>query len=220
MMPTMKCRDCERNTAGVKKMKEYLIKSGFLDRQRKLVLAENYMAWENGDLKGNEFSRINKSDYADFKHGMDWIVWYKFTVGRGYSITCKDINNKELRIRFHSYFGLNNDNHQKYSDIINDVWSFYHSDIVNNLLDTFYNKGEAEVQGLKLKSEGIELTEGKGVVPWDKVATKDYYRYFAIYNREIPAMHSRVSYNEYGTETLWSALRTILKEKEPNQHAT
>ena len=106
-------------------MKEYLIKSGFLDRQRKLVLAENHMAWENGDLKGKEFLRISKSDYADFKHGMDWIVWYKFTVGREYSITFNDTKNQELKIRFHSYFGLNNENHQKYFDIINDVWSLY-----------------------------------------------------------------------------------------------
>ena len=100
------------------------------------------MDWENGDLKGKEFARINKSDYADFKHGMDWIVWYRFTVGREYSITFKDTKNKELRILFHSYFGLNNENHQKYSAIINDVWSLYHSDIVNNLLDLFYNKAK------------------------------------------------------------------------------
>lgn len=76
-------------------MKEHLIKSGFLDRQRKLVLAEDYLDWESGDLKGKEFSTINKSDYADFKHGMDWIVWYKFTVGREYSITFKDTGNQE-----------------------------------------------------------------------------------------------------------------------------
>ncbi len=197
-------------------MKEYVTKSGLLDRERKLVLTEDYLEWENKDLKGNEFTRLNKSDYLDFRHGMDWIVWYKFTVGREYSITFKDTKNRELMIRFHSYFGSNNENHQKYSDIINDVWSLYHSDVVNNLLEKFYNIGEVEVQGLKLKSEGIELREGKGVVPWNKMATKEYYRYFAIYHQDIPAIHSRVSYNEYGTETLWSAIRSILKDQGDN----
>lgn len=200
----------------VSRVKEYLLKPGFLDRTRKLVLTEKYLDWENRDLKGKEFSRINKFDYADFKHGMDWIVWYKFTVGRDYSITFKDTTNKELRIRFRSYFGLNNENHQKYCEIINDVWILYHSNVVNNLLDKFYNIGQVDVQGLKLKSEGIELRERMGLIPWAKVATKDYYRYFAIFHQGDPAMHSRVSYNEFGTETLWSMIRIILKEKEMN----
>lgn len=195
-------------------MKEYLIKSGFLDRQRKLVLAEDYLDWENRDLKGKEFTRINKSDFVDFKHGMDWIVWYEFTVGRKFSITLKDKKNNELKIQFHSYFRLNNENNQTYSDIVSDIWSLYHSNIVDGFLDKFYNEGQAEVQGIRLKNEGIELRESKGFVPWHKVATKDYYRYFAIYHQDNPSIHSRVSYNEYGTETLWSAIRTILKEKE------
>ena len=55
-----------------------------------------------------------------------------------------------------------------------------------------------------------------GLIPWDKVSTKDYYTYFAIYNTDNPDIHSRVSYNEYGTETLWSAIKSILKEKTKN----
>jgi hypothetical protein len=52
-------------------VKEYLITSGFLGRQRKLILREDYLDWENKDLKGSEFTRLNKSDILDFKHGMD-----------------------------------------------------------------------------------------------------------------------------------------------------
>jgi hypothetical protein len=197
-------------------VKEYLITSGFLDRERKLVLTDDYLEWENGDLKGREFTRLNKSDIVDFKHGIDWIVWYKFTVGRQFSITFKDKRNKELKILFNSHFGLHNENNQKYSDIVENVWRLYHSNIVDNFLDRFYNQGEVEIQGIKLKNEGIELTDKIGLVPWNKVTTKDYYRYFAIYNRDNSDIHSRVSYNEYGTETLWSLIKTILKEKEMN----
>jgi hypothetical protein len=195
---------------------EYLITSGFLDRQRKLVLADDYLEWENGDLKGRESTRLNKSDIVDFKHGIDWIVWYKFTIGRQFSITFKDKRNKELKILFKTHFGLHNENNQKYADIVDDVWRRYHSNIVDNFLDRFYNLGEVEIQGIKLKNEGIELKDKIGLVPWEKVTTKDYYRYFAIYNRDNSDIHSRVSYNEYGTETLWSAIKTILKEKEMN----
>jgi hypothetical protein len=194
-------------------LKEYLITSGFLDRQRKLILTEGYLEWENGDLKGREFSRLNKSDIVDFKHGMDWIVWYKFTGGRQFSITFKDQRSREFKILFKSLFGLHKENNQKYSNIVDDIWRLYHSTIFDNFLDTFYNRGETEIQGIKLKTEGIQLREQKEMIPWDKVATKNYYKYFAIYHQENPAVHSRVGYNEYGTETLWSAIRTILKEK-------
>lgn len=197
-------------------MKEYLITSGFLDRQRKLVLCDDYLEWENGDLKGREFTRLNKSDVADFKHGMDWIVWYKFTVGRQFSISLKDKKNKELKIHFKSRFGLHGENHQKYANIVDDIWRLYHSNIVDNFLDRFYDQGEIEIRGIKLKNEGIELRETIPLIPWDKVVTKEYDRYFAIYNRDNSDIHSRVSYNEYGTETLWSAIKTILKEKEMN----
>jgi hypothetical protein len=197
-------------------VKEYLIKSGLIDRRRMLILTDDYFEFENGDLKGKEFTRFNRSDIIDFKHGMDWIVWYKFTVGRQFSITVKATGNKELKIEFNSYFGLGKENVEKYKEIINDIWRFYHSRIVDNHLDRFYNEGGVEIEGIKLKSEGIELGGQRGLVSWDTVGIKDYHRYFAIYNRDNPEIHSRISYNRYGAETLWSAVRTIIKEKEMN----
>lgn len=199
-----------------KTMNEYSIKSGFLDRTRKLVLTDDYLEWENGDLKGREFARLNKADIVDFKHGMNWIVWYEFTVGRQFSISFKDKKNKELKIQFNSYFGLHKENSQKYLDAVNDIWRLYHSNIVESFLANFYDSGTVKIQGLKLKREGIELREERILIPWEKVATKDYSTYFAIFNQDNPAVHCRVSYNEYGTETLWSAIRTILKEKQLN----
>lgn len=193
-------------------MKEYLITSGFLDRQRKLILTEDYLEWEDGDLKGREFTRLDRSDIVDFRHGMDWIVWYKFTVGRKFSITFKDKKNKELQIRFNSPFGLHKENHQKYADIVDDIWTLYHSKIVDSHLDKFYKEGEIKIRGVKLINDGIELP-GEIVIPWREVATKDYHRYFAIYSRDDASIHSRISYNEYGTETLWSVVKTILKTK-------
>lgn len=141
-------------------MKEYLITSGFLDRQRKLILTEDYLEWENGNLKGQEFTRLDKSDIVDFKHGTEGIVWYKFTVGRQFSITIKDNNNKEVKILFQSYFGLGKDAHQIYAEIIDDVWRLYHSSIVETFLQTFYDQGEIEIQGVTLKNEGIKLRDG------------------------------------------------------------
>lgn len=195
-------------------IKHYELKSGLLDRHRKLVLTEEYVEFENKDLIGQEFTRFNKTDIVDFKHGMDWIVWYKFTVGRQFSITFKDKRGKELKIIFKSYFGLNSHYHQLYSDIVDDIWTYYHKNIVDKYLDRFYNNEELSLQGLKLNQSGIQLTGQSSVLPWERVDMKEYYRYFAIFDKENPQIHSRVSYNEYETEILWSVIKTILKAKE------
>lgn len=195
-------------------MKQYELKSGILDRQRKLFLSEDFVEFENRDLKGHEFTRLNKADIVDFKHAMDWLVWYKFTVGRKFSITFKDRKNNELRIVFKSYLGANSHYSQIYSEVVDFIWQYYHQDIVNKHLDKYYNSEELTVQGITIDHNGIELPNVRKHLSWNDVGIKEYYKYFAIYHKDNPQTHFRVSYNEYETETLWSILKTILKEKE------
>jgi hypothetical protein len=194
-------------------LKQYELKSGFLDRPRKLVLTSEYVEFENKDLLGSEFTRLPKSDILDFKHGIDWIVWYKFTVGRQFSITFKDRNKRELKILFRSYFGLNGHYYESYSEIVESIWEYYHQGIVDDYLEKFYNNVELTISGIKLNESGILLAGHKSFLTWDRLDTKDYRRYFAIYDKQNPEIHSRVSYNEYGTEILWSAIKRILREK-------
>src|SRR5690606_15019028 len=194
-------------------MKEYLITSGFLDRPRKLKLAEDYLEWEDRDLKGSEFTRLYKSEIVDFKHGRSSIVWYRFQVGKRYSIVFKNSESRELKIVFSSFFGSRKENEQKYADIVSDIWTLYHSKIVDEHLARYHSEGAIELQAIKVKEDGIELRGQTGSVPWEKVGVKDYSTYFSIFNKDNALIHSRVLYNEYGTETLWSVIRAILKSK-------
>jgi hypothetical protein len=41
-------------------VKEYTLKTRLFDRSRKLILAPDFVAFENKDFKGNEFTRIEK----------------------------------------------------------------------------------------------------------------------------------------------------------------
>jgi len=171
--------------------------------------------WEGQEFTGKKLTRLHKTDILEFKHLINWIVWYKFTVGSQFTISFKLKNSKEVSIQFNSYFGLHKENSEKYSHILDDIWKLYHSDIVHRFLDNFYECGKVEIQGTKLQVEGIVLPEG-GLVPWDKVAMKDYHRYFAIYHRDDSNIHCRITLDAYGAETLWSAIRAILKERERN----
>ena len=164
-------------------------------------------------MKGEEFTRLDKADILDFKHGMDWIVWYKFTVGQRFTIAVKDKRSKEVKFSFDNYFGLNKSKNQLYLNIVDDIWNFYYNDVVNMYLDKFYTNGELEIRGTTLGDKGIQLKGRTSFISWDQVRIKEYSRYFAVYNSTFPDEHSTVSHNEYGSETLWSVLKTILKKK-------
>jgi hypothetical protein len=197
-------------------MKEYLISSGFIGRPRKLLLAEDYLEWENENYTHDAFTRLKWSDIIDFKHTDESIVWYHFNVGRQYSITFKVKGCGELRIRFTSYFSLNLDNDRKYRAIIEDIWHLHYSKLVTEYLDEFYSKGEIEIKGIKLTQEGIWLDKQAKFILWEEVATKDYIRYFIIYNKNNTEIHHRVDYYDYGSEFLWSTLAATLDNLEIN----
>src|SRR5688572_10967004 len=116
---------------------------------------EDYLEYEDNDLKGNEFTRFEKSDIVDFKHGTTWIVWYEFTVGLTFVITIKNRKHKEIKISFSSYFGRRRENHTMYAGIISTIWQYYHSDIVDVYLDKFYNGEDVEIHDIMLTKSGV-----------------------------------------------------------------
>lgn len=195
-------------------VKEYELKSGPVSHKRKLTLSPDFVAYESKGLNGSEWIKIKAGDIVDFKHGMDWIVWYKFTVGRKFMITFKTVDNRELKIVFSSYFGIDNHLNQVYADIVEDIWQFYHQKIVDRHLEKFHNQETITLKGVILSSEGIRIDAKSPMLPWDRVSIKEYYSYFAIHDKDIPAVHKRISYNEYGTEILWGMIKTILEDQE------
>ena len=192
-------------------MKQYELKSGLFERSRKLNLTENYIEFENGNLKGGEFTRLNKKDIADFKHGVDRIVWYKFTAGWQFSITFKSTENEELKIIFKNYFGGGSHYYETYLQIIDVVGDYYHQGIVNKYLERFDSNEEIHLHGLRINRSGIQLNENKTFLNWEHVNVKWYYRYFAIFHKDDARIHARISHNEYETETLYGVINAILK---------
>lgn len=192
-------------------VKAYELKSGLFDRKRKLILADGYLEFENKDRRGKEFTRLNKDNITDFKHGTDWIIWYRFIVGRQFSITFKDTANREFKIRFKTYFGLNHHYIQMYSDIVDDIWDYYHQEIVDRYLSRLLNKEELIIQGLRISEQGIRLREQQSLLPWTRIKIKEYYDYFVVYDMNHPESNSSVRYNEYESEILWSIIKENIK---------
>src|SRR5690606_35367136 len=177
-------------------MAEYILRPGPFTPIRKLVLNADYIRYDNG--LNDSTTHLAKADIVDFRHGMDWIRWYRFVVGRRFSVAFKDRNDRELRIVFSSYFGINRHYDQLYADIVNDVWSLYHQEKVDRYLWMIADGQQVILKGITLEREGIVFPK-TSLVPWPRIGMSEYYNYFALFDRDDPQVHWRISYNEYET---------------------
>lgn len=193
-------------------MKEYSLQSSPFDRSRILRLAPDYVEFENGDLKGKEFVRINKAEIVDIKHEMDWIVWYKFAVGRAFRVVFKTQSKQELKITFKSYFGLHRKYFQFYAELVDDIWEYYLSEIVGQYLDQYGRDEQINLLGFLITREGVQLKESKGKLAWSELSIREYHDYFAIYKTAQPEINTRVNFNEWQSDILFSFIKSVLKD--------
>lgn len=194
-------------------MKQYDIIPGLLSKQQKLIITDQYIRFEGKDLK-EDSKTLYKDDIADFKHGMDLIIWYRFTVGQHFLITLKDKRDREWRISFRNYFGIHKHLFNAYAAMVDDIWKYYYQDIVNTYIEKLNHNEALRLKGLKLTGKGIELGKEKPFLPWPNARIREYDSYFAIYDKDQPDLHTRISYNEYETESLWGIIMAMIPQKD------
>jgi hypothetical protein len=190
-------------------LKEFILKTRLLDRSRKLILAPDYVAFENKDLKDKEFTRIEKADIIDFRRYVERIVWYEISVGVRYVIAFKTQNNTELKVILRSYFGASQ--RDVFDDILNTCWENYCVPLMDNLYSAFYDNEDIILYNHTLNQQGITFPNGSPL-DWNDVSLKDYHSYFTIYKTDTPTIHTRISSKDYETIKLWSLTKSILRD--------
>jgi hypothetical protein len=198
-------------------VKQYNIQPGLLGKEQTLIITEGYIRFEGNDPAGNTAQTLYKEDIADFKHGMNWIIWYRFTVGQHFVITLKDKDDREWRISFRNYFGTRKHLFNAYAAMVDDIWKYYYQDIVNTYIQKLNDNVALQLKGLKLTRKGIELGKEKPFLPWSNASIREYDSYFAIYDNDKPDLHTRISYNEYETESLWGIIMAMLPQKDQDR---
>ncbi|WP_333821039.1 hypothetical protein [Ohtaekwangia sp.] len=199
-------------------MKQYSIQSGLLDRQRTFIISPDYIAFDNNDLKSAGLTRINKPNIKDIKLLIEPIQWDLFYVGRKYTISVKDNDNKVLTICMKNFFGLRKHYHQIFQEAVELIWKYYLTDIVDQYLARFYENLETlHVGKFILDQQGIRIAGGTLQLNWLETELKIYTRFFVLSNINKPEDHVYVDYNDWHTEILYSLTKTILKERHDSQ---
>ena len=195
-------------------MKEYILKTRLFDRSRKLILAPDYIAFENKNLKGNEFTRIEKTDILDFRRYVERIIWYEISVGIRYVIAFKT-SNTELKVTLRSYFGASQGN--VFDDILNTCWENYCGPLIDDLYNTFSDNRDVILYNHTLSQQGITFPNGN-TLEWNDVSIKDYRSYFTLYKTDTPTIHSLISSKDYEATKLWSLTKWILQDLQVQDH--
>lgn len=207
--------------------KEFIIKRGITDNHpRQLIFNELFLMFENKDLVGNQFTTFKKDQITDYSFGVKWMSYY-FVFGREYIITIKNIQNQIIKINFKTYFGRKKKEYNKlYSDIITNLWEYYFEQQASKFIKKNEAGEEFEIGEVIFTEEGIiiktnsTIKQKKALIPWEKIRTRNFATYFAIYAVDDAATTNRgYSYlNDWNTDVLYSVIRTILSRKNIETH--
>ena len=200
----------------------FSIKRSLLDNSdRTLTISEDFLKFQNKDLKENPFTIFKKEEIAEYRYGIRWIS-FRLTYGRDYQILIRNKKGKILKINFKSFFGQNKkEYYQKYIEILDVLWNNFFAEIAQDFLKKFRNNESFEIGNVEFDETGITIAVSgiakttKTKIAWENVRTKNYYTYFAVYSSEKPSEINR-GYNyhdDWNTGVLYSVLRTILKSK-------
>lgn len=211
-----------KTQTNIKEVK-FTVKRGLLDcKLRQLIINSDFIKFEDKNLLSNAFTQFDKHLIKDYRFGVKWIRGFEFTIGREYQIFIRNPDNKVLKINFKSFYGIKKNAHHKlYAEIISALWRFYFSDITSNFIEKFQKEEEFSIgkvhftkDNLTINVSGI-LKEEKRTISWDRVKTRDYQTYFAIYSLDDPTNINRgYSYlDDWNTGLLYSVVRTILHYK-------
>jgi hypothetical protein len=202
--------------------KEFIIRRGITDNYpRKLILNQNEIKFDSKDLKNNSFITFQKNEIAEYHFGVNWMR-YEFVFGREYVISIRNYDNEVIKINFKTYFGRRkNEYHKLCNEILASLWELYFGEIATNYIRRQELGEEFKIGEVTFNKDGLNILSTASLksknefISWEKVRTRSYMTYFAIYSKD-DAMNINRGYsylNDWNTNVLHSVVKTILLRK-------
>lgn len=164
-------------------MKNFTIVRGFLDNRKRSLIIDDYIQYENKDLKSNPFTVFKKEDIKGIRYGIHFIKGYKFYIGREYQIYVRNNKNEELKIYFKLFYGRKlQEKHQLYIDIIDKLWENFFNGILQDYLEKFNKSEDFILAGIQIFKDKIVFD--KTEISFQDLAIKKYQHYFMIFSKE------------------------------------
>lgn len=191
------------------------IKSSFLDRERQLTITSEFIEYDDTDRVSEKPTRLLNSDIVAFRYGIKWIRGYQFIIGRIYCIDIKAKEDKIMKLRLKSLYGINKKRlTAKYLNIIDALFENAFDKVSEQYMEKFANSMEFEILGITFKPSGVYFKEKNVSIEWTDVGTKFYTTYYAIFSKSRPDIYKTFEFlTDWNTAVIYSVSRQILLGK-------
>ena len=192
---------------------EVAIKSNVLARNRKLIINSEKIEFDNSNLVKSSIVEFSRCEVASVRYGVKFISGYSFNIGRIYCIDIKDLNDRLIKIRLVSLYGIRRASlFRKFNQILRVYFETHHKDIVRCYLEIFESGVQVNILGTAFHQSGVVIN-GKEVC-WEDLGTKTYATYYALYSKKDASIYKSFSYlNDWNTAVVFSFSKQILVEK-------
>jgi len=191
------------------------LKSSVFDRIRQLTISETYIEFDDHDLISKLPTRFSKEEIGAFRFGVEWIRGYSFAIGRIYCIDVRNNQNKIIKLRLKSIYGIRRKQlTDKYINIVNALYENIFNDISRQYLALFDNQVDFELEGMQFSQRGVILNTKSDLVDWEQIGTGKHKTYFTIYPKADPSAYRAFEYlHHWNAGIVYSVLHQILKNK-------
>lgn len=191
-------------------MLEIKIKPNLLDRDRKLVINKDIVTYEDSDWKDIPNTTFNKDEIEGLRFGIEPIQGYVFTIGRRYCVDIKGFDDRLMKIRFTSLYGIRGKQlYEKYVGILNALFNTHQEDIINRHIESFNSTSLVKILGTTFKANTVTLNGND--IPYDDLGFQEYKTYYALFSKSNPKVYKAYSYlKDWNSAVVYSISKQLL----------
>ena len=188
------------------------IKPNLFDRNRKLIISQDLITYEDSDWKNISDTTFKKGEIVGFRFGIEPIKGYIFTIGWLYRVDIKGNDNRIMKIRFTSLYNIRNKQLQeKYSAIIDAFFDNHQDNIINKYIEIFNTHSKVEILETTIKWDSVQFN-GNNIFYHD-LGVKEYARYFTLFSKSNPKIYKAYNYrNDWNAAVVYSICKRLMAE--------
>ena len=193
---------------------EIKFKTNFFSKEKTIILSNESLSLS---CNNSVITQFNNEDIKGCRFGVRWIRGVEFYIGRLYCIDLKNGDDKMIKIRLRSVYGINKSMlHKKYGKILNLLYDYYFDEKISNYINQIENGTDVEMGGVIFKKEGVclKLKNTSDFIKWGDLNTRAYSYYYTLSSKEKPDLYKVFTYlTDWNVSFVYSISRQILKNK-------
>lgn len=193
---------------------EIKFKTNFFSKEKTIVLSDKSISLS---CNYSAITQFDKEDIKYYRFGIRWIRGVEFCIGRLYCIDLKNGDDKIIKIRLRSVYGINKHRlHKKYGKILNLLYDYYFDEKISNYINRIESGTDVEIGGVIFKKEGIclKLKNNGDLIKWEDLNTRAYTHYYTLSSKEKPDIYKAFTYlTDWNVSFVYSISRQILSNK-------